>query len=705
MNISIAFPFAAASIAIVFAIAMLVLKWRTVAFRIFAAGMFVLALESLFNGLAEKANSIDQMGQWQTRSLISVAFLPGIWLLFSLCYARGNFRDFVSRWKWLLLSFSFLPIAAFGFEDELILSATQTSPNQWIFSLGTPGYILNLVVLAGCVLTLMNLERTFRDSVGTMRWRIKFFIVGTGAFFAVRAYTSCQILLFHAVDPAWQTINAGALLVMCVLISISLFRIRKVETDIYPSHALLQNSLTALLSGIYLLIIGIFAKVVTFGGGDTAFALKAFIILTALVALAVLLLSERVRSLTGRWVSRHFQRPQYDYRRVWQKFAEGTAACISQKDLCRTAIKLTAELFQTLSVSIWLADEKKEKLVFAASTLLSECQANEFAPTAKDCSAVMAALRKHPDPVDIDGTEEAWACALRLCHPDEFRGSNRICVPIIVIGEILGVMILGDRVGSIPFSSQDLDLLKCVGDEIAARLLNARLSQKLLQTKELEAFQTMSAFFVHDLKNAANTLNLMLQNLPEHFDDPSFRADALRGVQKTVDQIGRLIKRLTLLRSELQIKPAETDLNEVIHKTLAGWEDTSGITVEKKLESLPKVLLDEEQIKKVITNLVLNAKEAAQKNARIRVETFRNNGSAVLAVSDNGCGMDANFLAQSLFRPFQTTKKNGLGIGMFQSKMIVEAHKGHIEVESEPGKGTTFRIFLPVTNESKIAHR
>jgi len=80
----------------------------------------------------------------------------------------------------------------------------------------------------------------------------------------------------------------------------------------------------------------------------------------------------------------------------------------------------------------------------------------------------------------------------------------------------------------------------------------------------------------------------------------------------------------------------------------------------------------------------------------VRIQTLRQNGWAVLAIADNGCGMSPEFLSRSLFRPFQTTKKSGLGIGMFQSKMIVEAHKGKIEVESQTGKGTTFRIYLPL---------
>ena len=80
----------------------------------------------------------------------------------------------------------------------------------------------------------------------------------------------------------------------------------------------------------------------------------------------------------------------------------------------------------------------------------------------------------------------------------------------------------------------------------------------------------------------------------------------------------------------------------------------------------------------------------------IRIATARENRWATLAISDDGCGMSPEFIAQSLFRPFKTTKKAGLGIGMFHVKTIVEAHRGRIAVESEPGKGTTFRIWLPL---------
>jgi len=666
--------------------------------RAFAAGMFALAIESLFNGFALAAFSDDENFFWEKYGLIAMAFLPGVWLFFSLSYGRGNYREFLHRWRFVLASAFLIPIAlaVFG-QKNLIVSTNQTDYGRWMFFLGGGGIALNLFFLAGAVLVLMNLERTFRAAVGTMRWRIKFMIVGLGVLFAVRSYTASQILLFHAIELPLQALNATALIAACALIARSLFRAGHFDVDVYPSHSVLQNSLTTLLAGIYLLVIGIFANVVAAIGGDNAFPLKAFFVLIALVLLTVLLLSERVRLRASRFVSRHFQRPQYDYRTVWRKFTEDTASCVGENDLCQAAIKLASDVFHVLSVTIWIADEKQEELDFAASTFLSEAKADELNLEKNEAADLFAALKKRPEPMDVDLSREKWAATLKKIHPSEFsKGGHRICVQLAVGGELLGLMILGDRIGGIPFSGQDFDLLKCVGDEIAASLLNTRLSQKLLQAKELEAFQTMSAFFVHDLKNAASTLNLMFQNLPAHFDNPAFRQDALRGIGKSVEHINCLVERLSLLRYELKIKPVEFNFNEWISKSLADFEKNPGVNLVKEFKPLPKISFDPDQLLKVVTNLALNAKEASPRDGQIRVGTSQVNGWAILSVSDDGCGMNPDFLNRSLFRPFQTTKKNGIGIGMFQSKMIVEAHRGKIEVQSEPGRGTTFRVYLPV---------
>ncbi len=674
---------------------------RSLAHKVFLFGMFLLALESLFAALAADANTRQQVTRWQNRGFVVMSFLPATWLLFSLTYARGNYSEFIARWRLGLALIFVAPVAlAVFFRNSLLGEAHSLAAQSW--PLGWSGIALNLLLLIGVVLILMNLERTYRAAVGMMRWRMKYLILGIGVLFAVRAYTSSQCLLFRASNSSLQAVNSGALLVACMLMFRWLMRAGRFEVSVYPSHSVLHHSLTVLLAGVYLLIVGVFAKIVTFFGGDAAFTLKAFGVLVLLVGLSIILLSDRVRLHTKRFVSRHFQRPLYNYRTVWGSFASATASCVQQTELCQAVVKLLTEIFQLLSATIWIVDEKDEKLAFGASSSLSESRSAVVKLSPVEAAEVIRVLRDRRDPVDIDAVNQSWTQALRKCHPAEFRtGGHRVCVPVVARDQLLGVMLLGDRVGGIPFSTQDFDLLKCVGDQVAASLLSIELSRRLLEAKELEAFQTMSAFFVHDLKNTASTLSLMLQNFPAHYNDPAFREDALRGIGKAVQHIDDLIKRLTLLRQEMAIKPAESDLNELVARVLASLEHAPRARIVQELRPLPKQPIDSEQLEKVIVNLLLNAHEALNGEGEIRVSTQEHRDWTILSVSDNGCGMPADFIQRSLFRPFQTTKKHGIGIGMFQSKMIVVAHQGRIEVESEVGKGTTFRVLLPVKHTVK----
>jgi putative PEP-CTERM system histidine kinase len=639
---------------------------------------------------------------WQNWRMVANAFLPGVWLFFSLTYARGNYQESLRRW-WLPLTAAFLlPLALVVFwGEDLITSVGQSEPGRWMFGLGISGFAFHLLSLLATVLVLMNLERTYRAAVGTMLWRIKFMILGLGLIFAVRAYVASQVLLFHSLSLSLESVNTVAVLLGSLLILRSQLRVGRFNPEVYPSQSLLHNSLTLLLAGAYLLLVGVFAQVVAFLGGDASFMLKAFVLLLSLVVLTIGLLSDRVRLHTRQFVSRHFQRPLYDYRSVWRRCTEGTATCVKPGELCQAAVKLVTDVFQALSVSVWLVDDKRENLVFATSTFLSETMANKLQPPGPEAVEVMRALENHSDPVDLDTAVADWTAVLRRCHPDEFRrGGNRVCVPMISGGQLLGLIILGDRVAGVGFSWQDFDLLKCIADQVAAGLHNAQLSQRLLQAREMEAFQTMSSFFVHDLKNTTSTLNLMLKNLPVHFDNPEFRADALRGIAKTVGNINRLIGRLSQLRQTFQINAVASDLNEVVERALTVWEESPNVHLLRNLANLPKIPLDQEQMLKVVTNLILNAREAVLPSGEVRIETAARHGSVILSVSDNGCGMAPEFLNRSLFRPFQTTKKNGLGIGLFQSKMIVEAHQGSVQVDSQPGQGTTFRILLPLSKAS-----
>jgi putative PEP-CTERM system histidine kinase len=257
-------------------------------------------------------------------------------------------------------------------------------------------------------------------------------------------------------------------------------------------------------------------------------------------------------------------------------------------------------------------------------------------------------------------------------------------------------MTLSERIDKEPFSLEDMDLLKAVADQTAANLSNLSLSKELLQAKELEAFQSLSAFFVHDLKNLASTLSLTLTNLPFHFDNPEFRKDALRAIARSVETINSISGNMSLINSKLELRPTRVDINQLVTGLLAQLNGSIKASLAFNAAAVPAVSLDLEQMQKVLLNLVLNANEAAGPEGEIQVTTGRSNGWITLSIKDNGCGMTEDFIETSLFKPFRTSKKQGLGIGLFHSKKIVEAHHGRIEVQSEVGKGSKFTVMLPV---------
>jgi putative PEP-CTERM system histidine kinase len=675
-------------------------KQRSVASWCFSLGMLIFALESLFGAIGNDSPLPQKAAFWETLSLIAKSFLPGIWLLFSLTYSRANYRDFVVRSRWLLIGAFSIPLLSLAaFYGPLLYPVAYEPPGRgWGLRLSDSAKILNVLTLVSTVLILTNIERTFRAAVGTMRWRIKFLVLGLGAVFGARIYTGSQALLFSDYSSSQLSIETAALLVGCALVAVAYVRTGFTEIDVYPSRAVLHTSVTVFLTGVYLFVVGILAQIVARFGGAAGFPIAAFVVLLGVAILAVLLLSDRAQQSVQLFVSRHFKRPQHDFRQIWARFTRSLSVALDEVALSAKASRLISETFGALSVSIWLVDKQRECLVRAGST----CGA-EHSEAGGELTISMTAEELNPPelirfsrPFDLSKAKEKWARNLMERSRGQFRtGGSPICVPLVGAEHWLGAIVLADRIRGLGYSAEETDLLKCIGDQVAASLMKLRLTEEIMEKKELEAFQTMSAFLIHDLKNAASTLGLMLENLPTHFDNPAFREDAFRGIGSAASRINDLISRMNALRHELRLKPAELDLNLVVTETLANLNGTLGTKLVTKFDQIPKIVADREQLQSVFTNLVLNARDAVGTNGRITVETAQQGDWVALSVSDNGCGMTDQFIKNSLFRPFRSTKKKGLGIGMFQSKTIVEAHNGKIHVESELGVGTKFRVILP----------
>jgi signal transduction histidine kinase len=713
----LAYIAATASFALVLAtLAAIARGRRTPAHFAFAMGMAIFAVESLvigqLNATWTEPEYIRLIG-WRHALL---ALIPAPWLWFSIAYSRGNAREYLQRWRWLLLGMFVVPIilVVIGRDQLVGLAPVPNTGGLTVPVLGLTGFGLHLVALITSVLILSNLERTFRSAIGTLRWRIKLTMIGLVVLFGCRIYTGSQALLYRSINPPLELLNCAALILACGLVAASVVRTKVFAIELYPSPAVLRHSLTLVLAGAYLLIVGVLARIVTALGETTGFPAQAFLVLVALVGLTLALMSDRVRQHLQRFVSRHLRRPSYDYRQTWLTFSQQLSPQVTVPGLCDVVVRWTSDTLHTLSVTLWVVDDAQSRLGFGGSTALAE----ELRPgpllTESDLAELSKVVRSPSLPINLERAPEPWAEALRRRCPSQFpdRGGDRWLVPLVSNAgantipaspmatpddsarkvELLGVMVIGDRVNGLPLSIEDLDLLKCVGDQVAANLLTLRLSQQLLRARELEAFQTMSAFFVHDLKNTASTLSLMLQNLPRHFDNPAFRDDALRALRHCVDRIDNQVAQLSLLRKGLDLNPQPADLNALVNRALEPLEQVAGARITRTLQPVSELSLDAAQTVSVITNLVLNALEAMDERGQVRIATNSDNGTVELSVSDTGCGMSPEFIRDSLFRPFRTTKKKGTGLGLYQSKQIVEAHGGRIQVQSEPGKGTVVKI-------------
>lgn len=688
--------FAAAILSLLLAVGSLLSRKVTFATGCFAAGMALLGIDSLLSGQVIGTTEAADVIHGLTLKLIVSSFLPAAWLGFSLTYSRGDARASLNQWRVPLAIVTLLPIGlAIGFQRQLI---DVLYGEQLLLRFGWAAKALNLILLVSNVWILMNLEQTFRGAVGGVRWRIKFVVIGLAVIIGSRLYVRSQALLFATYDAGWVGIESSGLLIGCVFLIMAYLRDGLATIDVYPSRAVLGSSVTVLLTGGYLLIVGVLARMVKQLGGSQSLQFQIFVVLLGMALLAVLLLSDRLRQRIHGFVDRHFARAQHDSVKIWTGFSRRLANVKDQTGLSEVAVKLVSETFEVLSVTIWLLDGQTEQLIASASTSPRTAGHPGDGPHAS--TAVAAGLRAKSSTFDLEDLHEPWAEELRQLNPSTFpNGGNRWCVPLRAGEQSLGALVLADRVNGANYSAEQLQLLNCIADQLTSVLLNLRLSDEVARSRELTAFQTMSAFFVHDLKNAAASLNLMLKNLPVHFDNPAFREDALRAIGNSARRIDEMIGRLSALRRQLRLTAVETDLNQLVNRVLDTLDGMSQVDVIRELQPVPAVLADQEQIRSVVVNLILNARDALGPGGWIRIRTEPSGGKVVLTVSDNGCGMSGAFLKDSLFRPFQSTKKNGLGIGMFQSRMIVEAHGGSIRAESETGKGSTFWMSLPVAGK------
>ena len=242
---------------------------------------------------------------------------------------------------------------------------------------------------------------------------------------------------------------------------------------------------------------------------------------------------------------------------------------------------------------------------------------------------------------------------------------------------------------------------------VVTERLRAQVAREA-ESRQFESFVRLSAMLTHDLKNAIEGLSLTVSNMERHFDNPQFRTDALKGLTSAADKlkeiVARLSRPLTSLSGEHK-RPTNTDLVPILKRVSAMTAEpmrTKHSIVLRFPESV-YAFADAARIEEVIENLVLNALEAmVQPGGTLTIEAgYTTSGAPTFSISDTGPGMSRTFIDNRLFRPFATTKRSGIGLGLYTCREVVRASGGTIDVESVEGAGTTFRVVLTSATQRK----
>ncbi len=664
----------------------------------FVLGMLGFALEGAMVGLSPESLDPQRVLSFHRWYWAVAAVLPGIWLAFSLGFARVGRGMPSGPWRWAVTGLLVVPaVLAFPGSGWLFTGlALRETSWDWFLPLDWPGKVFMGVTVLGWVLSLANLERTFRHAVGRSKWQIKFLIFGLGGLGALQVYIAGQALLFRGVDTTLERVNALAILPASLFLGIGVWRCGVREVRLQISHSALYHSITFLVVGLYFLLAGAAAQLLVLLGALEGIHYKILFLFVVVCGAGAIFFSDRVRYRIRKFIRQNFVKSRYDYRDVWNRFTSRTTGLMEPRELCREAVKFLAETMEALSVSAWLLEKKDGNLRLAASTVYPEGQNMEVPLGDMEAVELLAILNEHPLPVmdlesDVGERLSLWKDFASGFLEDAMI---RYCVPLSAGGRLLGLVTVGERIRWVPLTEEDKELLRTLVDQMAMGLVQFQLSEELREAREMEAFQAMSAFLVHDLKNLSAKLALTAQNLPEYFQEPEFRKDAVRVITQSVEKIKAMCSQLGLMRKGLELNLQEEDLNSLVQSSVKEIDGLLKTSVEEDLGPLPKTRMDRELIKRVLINLLLNANEAIQEEGRIRVSTRHFEGWLELTVWDNGKGMSKEFLEKSLFRPFRSTKTHGMGIGLFQCKSIVEAHGGRIEVESQEGQGTRVRVVL-----------
>lgn len=457
------------------------------------------------------------------------------------------------------------------------------------------------------------------------------------------------------------------------------------------SRAAVFHSATLLLVGVYLLMVAAVGYYVRYTGGEWGRALSVALVFVALVALALLVASGSMRSRLRVYISKNFFSYRYDYREEWLRFTALLSSSAEPQHTAETVVRALANLVESPSGMLWLQRAPNADFVQAARWNLPAQSGSE----ARD-AALALFWRERAWIVDVDEWRRRRDAYPGLELPGWLVDETRcwLVIPLLVGEALIGFVVLGRPRAVVELNWEVRDLLRTAASQASGYLAQAQATEALLEARKFDAFNRMSAFVVHDLKNIVTQLSLMMKNAKRLRDNPEFQQDMLDTVENSLEKMRQLM--LQLREGDKPHGLASGVDLEQIARRLAAAAASKGRTLDLDLQPGVSTRGHAERVERVLGHVVQNAFDATPASGHVRLSLDAEGSQARVRVEDSGCGMSEDFIQNRLFKPFQTTKASGMGIGAHESYQYVQELGGKISVQSELNRGTTVTLLLPL---------
>lgn len=569
----------------------------------------------------------------------------------------------------------------------LLLSATVFTHVSPIFLQEIPAFmivVMGRVSLA--VIGMFLVEQLYRNTAVKDRWGIKFACLGIGAIFTYDFYLYSDAMLFRYINAEVWAARGVVNALTVPLIAVSAARNPTWSVGIAVSRHILFHSAAIFGSAFYLLMMAAAGYYIRFFGGDWGTVLQVVFLFGALILLIGVLFSGSFRSWLKVFISKHFYNYNYDYREEWLRFTRTLSA--DGPDLGLRTIQAVAGLVESSGGALWICRESGNCEPVAHWSLPSVKQSEPLE------GSFCQFLGNKQWVIDLKEYASYPEHYEKIIMPEWLRTYTKawLVVPLILHGKLFGFVILLEPRSPIKLNWEVTDLLKIAGSQAASYLAQKESADALMVARQFESFNRMSTFVVHDLKNLVSQLSLLLPNAEKHKNNPAFQKDMLDTVDYSVKKMRLLLHKLN--RESSIEKPLPLSIDRLLQQAVALKSAAVPKPTLEIVDSGLMVLAIWDRLERVIGHIIQNAIEATSKDGQVLIRLFRQDEFIVVECKDNGQGMSEDFIQEKLFKPFESTKSAGMGIGAFESREYIHELGGRLEVASRQSIGTTFRIML-----------